>query len=419
MLQNVYRAHSSTWVRILETKTSRKETLALKKSYILGLAAHSDLALVLAAPALVPSAKTPTYFTALVPQLGEENFVTGLLGDPSFSVLPPLPPLPPVPPPPPPPVPPPPPPPPPMMINYIYGTSEADDLVGTIGVDMAFGDHGDDYIFLGLGHDTGFGDHGDDILDGWSGNDILYGGRGADTLYGWVGNDLLYGESGDDRLRGEDGHDTLDGGSGADRLYGDHGDDFLYGGTGNDRLYGGEGNDELLGESGDDRLEGGEGADYLDGGSGLNILMGDEGDDFLVVGDGDRASGGEGADQFRLVNNETGEPTIFEDFDRNADTVDLSMLEHLDPDDFVFDGNGNFSFANDDFGMAGSVVGLGVNSLEDLRDLGLGLDTYGGKGAPDEGQPVICYLQEAAPIFDEAARAQIGGFTPDDWLFAA
>ncbi|WP_417843575.1 calcium-binding protein [Thalassospira sp.] len=92
------------------------------------------------------------------------------------------------------------------------------------------------------------GSYGDDIFFGDDGRNVLYGGWGNDSLSGGGGDDLLQGLGDDDFLSGDDGRDRLEGGSGADYLKGGNGHDVLQGGDGNDVLEGGDGNDYLIGD---------------------------------------------------------------------------------------------------------------------------------------------------------------------------
>jgi len=73
---------------------------------------------------------------------------------------------------------------------YMYGTSEADDVITS-----------DSYAPLhGLaGNDVLKGSAFSDMLIGGDGNDVLFGGVDNDSLNGGVGNDYLKGGAGDDR----------------------------------------------------------------------------------------------------------------------------------------------------------------------------------------------------------------------------
>lgn len=92
---------------------------------------------------------------------------------------------------------------------------------------------------------------------------VIWGTDEAETLLGGQGNDRLSGAGGNDKLKGDSGNDLLQGGSGADSLSGDAGADFMSGGSGRDILSGGDGNDVLVGGADLDSLTGGGGADVF------------------------------------------------------------------------------------------------------------------------------------------------------------
>jgi Ca2+-binding RTX toxin-like protein len=68
-------------------------------------------------------------------------------------------------------------------------------------------------------------------LNGQGGNDVLWGTANADRLVGGDGNDVLVGGGGNDTLIGGNHRDILIGGVGVDSLDGGSGDDLLIGGT--------------------------------------------------------------------------------------------------------------------------------------------------------------------------------------------
>lgn len=74
----------------------------------------------------------------------------------------------------------------------------------------------------------------------------VYGTQNADTLIGTGSGDAIEGNDGDDVLLGLDGDDTLLGGLGSDNLKGGVGNDVLDGGLGHDVLEGGDGQDSYL-----------------------------------------------------------------------------------------------------------------------------------------------------------------------------
>ncbi len=131
---------------------------------------------------------------------------------------------------------------------------------------------------------------------GGDGNDKLTGGYGVDVLYGQAGNDYLsdqtqtatagwdnwfYGGTGDDNVNGANGNDQLTGGAGNDVVNGGNGFDYLAGKEGNDQLNGGWGDDQVYGGMGDDTVTGFQGNDWVWGGSGADTLYGDAGKDYI------------------------------------------------------------------------------------------------------------------------------------------
>lgn len=134
----------------------------------------------------------------------------------------------------------------------------------------------------------------DDIITGR----LIY--RGSDVIIGSSENDELSGSVGADRIKGGGGSDFIFGGGGADRLVGGAGDDSILGGIGADRIFGGGGGDSrLLGAGGRDFIKGGRGADGLFGGGGADSLLGGNGRDTLDGERGaDIMTGGNGSDVF-------------------------------------------------------------------------------------------------------------------------
>ena len=168
--------------------------------------------------------------------------------------------------------------------RWIFGSDEAETLLGHAGPDRIEARGGDDTIAAGGGMDTVWAGDGNDLIRGHDGHDLLFGGNGRDTIFGDNHNDTIYGDAGHDYIDGGKGHDRLYGGSGNDRIYGNIGDDRLYGGSGNDTLSGDDGDDWLEGISGRNRLFGGAGNDTLLGGRHSDLARGGIGDDLLLGG---------------------------------------------------------------------------------------------------------------------------------------
>ncbi len=66
-------------------------------------------------------------------------------------------------------------------------------------------------------------------VTGTSGNDVIFGDNAANVLRGGGGNDILCGNGGDDDLYGDGGRNLLIGGTGTDTLHGGTGGDILVG----------------------------------------------------------------------------------------------------------------------------------------------------------------------------------------------
>jgi Ca2+-binding RTX toxin-like protein len=155
-----------------------------------------------------------------------------------------------------------------------------------------------------------------------AGNDKVYGTGNADTILGGDGDDSIFGYGGNDLLRGEVGVDAIDGGLG---------NDTLEGGDGNDTLLGAAGNDMLVGAVGADRLEGGDGDDVLDGGADVDTMIGGGGNDnFRIRGAealNDSISGGAGAD--RITNYVDNLSTPYADLQFERFVATESLIEAI------------------------------------------------------------------------------------------
>ncbi len=106
--------------------------------------------------------------------------------------------------------------------DIIFGGYGADTIAAGSDDDLVYGDAGADLIDLGAGNDTCYGGADNDRIHG----DELYtdptgGLNDADSIKGDAGLDILWGEWGDDEICG---------GVGIDALYGNNGDDILFGG---------------------------------------------------------------------------------------------------------------------------------------------------------------------------------------------
>jgi hypothetical protein len=75
--------------------------------------------------------------------------------------------------------------------NYLFGTMQADTILGEGDNDRLFGLAGADKVYGGSGEDIIEGDQGNDMLDGGDGNDWIVGGQDSDKLLGGSGDDVL------------------------------------------------------------------------------------------------------------------------------------------------------------------------------------------------------------------------------------
>jgi len=235
----------------------------------------------------------------------------------------------------------------------VWGSREADTIIGTTSNDRIDGFGGDDFIDGGDGIDTavyagilddyeivnngdgtytvtdiyGFNGRGVDTLTnieffqigtngavidlstivgpitGTSGNDNLSGTTGDDEIFGLAGNDILNGLAGDDVLNGGDGADRLIGGDGADELNGGAGFDSAdYRGATSGVLFNvdtGGTFGEALGDtfSGIERYYLSDFNDVVTGSDANEFFFGEDGNDTINAGGGiDRIYGGDGND---------------------------------------------------------------------------------------------------------------------------
>ncbi|MEG3093265.1 calcium-binding protein, partial [Sphingomonas sp. PB1R3] len=234
--------------------------------------------------------------------------------------------------------------------DVLYGTGNADTLVGGSGNDEIYGGNGDDTLTGGTGNDNLEGGWGADtyIYNVGDGDDRIYDSSKADyaDFAGW--NTLRFGAgiTASDLILRRDTNDsnnvrvTFANASGSllldnqmvidtwgygtaypsgintfefadgtswtraqfeqallaqnpanngDNIKGTRGDDTLQGGSGNDVLSGEDGNDRLIGGAGDDLLFGNYGDDTLYGGAGNDRLEGSFSNDVYLynLGDGD------------------------------------------------------------------------------------------------------------------------------------
>lgn len=182
--------------------------------------------------------------------------------------------------------------------DLLYGEDGNDTLIGGMGADALYGGNGTDlakyadtvyaiYANIGIGTvvQTVLGT---DVIDsiewiwGSTGNDTLVGGSGNDTLWGDAGNDTISGMNGNDDLNGEGGTgDWLSyadetGGSGAQINIDDNIAVDTWGNSDTisnfENIIGSSYNDQLAGNSSANTFIGGQGNDQITGAGGLDCL---------------------------------------------------------------------------------------------------------------------------------------------------
>ena len=296
----------------------------------------------------------------------------------------------------------------------LYGTDQADLLLGLNGIDQLSGQGGDDVLQGGLGDDLLFGGAGSDTasyaysaygvsvdLEQFRGTvqvavddqDALFG---IENVVGSSMQDLLQGDAGANVLSGGNGFDQLEGRGGADRLEGGAGEDHAYYGAsaagvnvnlatgkgsggdaqgdtlfGVEHLHGSAFGDQLTGNGGDNALFGNQGNDTLKGGGGADLLSGDAGRDELW--------GGDGADRFVFHEGESAATKA------NADTIHDFGTQSDDKIDLFSFGENNPGLS---FGWGFTFVGKAaftgehqVRAISEGGDTLIGLNVTGTTGA--------------------------------------
>ena len=94
--------------------------------------------------------------------------------------------------------------------NDLAGLSNRSDVFASGGgIDLIFGNGGNDRLTLGASMDCAMGGFGKDTLLGGAGDDLLAGNQASDRLLGGAGRDMLAGGKGRDVLSGGAGADTF------------------------------------------------------------------------------------------------------------------------------------------------------------------------------------------------------------------
>ena len=126
--------------------------------------------------------------------------------------------------------------------NDLWGRGGDDVLDGRAGADRLSGGPGTDVVTFADAPAPVEADLGRHRARGWGRDRLL----GVEDLTGTRGSDLLYGNGAPNHLEGGRGTDTLEGRGGRDLLDGGPAPDTLIGGRGRDRLLGGLGRDACL-----------------------------------------------------------------------------------------------------------------------------------------------------------------------------
>lgn len=298
--------------------------------------------------------------------------------------------------------------------NIINGTTLANTLIGTVGIDHINGIDGNDTL-RGLG--------GADVLDGGIGidtvdysastslvtinllnntnsggdaagdsllaienitgsryNDHITGSDLANTISGGLGLDNIYGGLGNDVIAGNGGADRIDGGSGtADvasyrtsaagvtvnltsgtGLGGDAQGDTLFF---IERVYGSNHVDVLIGSTAANVLNGYDGNDNLNGAAGADNMQGGNGDDTLEGGTGnDVLYGNAGADNFRFTAAGLGTDTIM-DYDNAVDVISFAAALGVTFNQLVFTNQGTTAVTVSGYDGSSSMIVKSATAL--------------------------------------------------------
>lgn len=162
-------------------------------------------------------------------------------------------------------------------INLLFGNSGVDNITSADGLNVAFGNRDDDVVVGGAGVNVLFGNRGNDVVQGGAGLTIAFGGKGNDLVTGGPGVSILFGNS---------GFDDVTGGAVLSVAFGNRGNDIVRGGNGVCVLFGNAGEDDVIGGSGVSVAFGNSGHDIVTSGVGLAVLFGNTGEDRLRAGPG-------------------------------------------------------------------------------------------------------------------------------------
>ena len=183
-------------------------------------------------------------------------------------------------------------------MNIAFGNKGNDTITtstGLLGINLLFGNSGEDTITTADGLNVAFGNRENDVITAGNGINVLFGNRGNDTIQGGAGLNVAFGNKGDDIvwagpglsiLFGNSGRDDVKGGAGLSLCFGNRDDDLVRGGNGVCVLFGNQGNDDVIGGNGVSVEFGNSGHDVITSGAGLAVLFGNSGEDRLRAGPG-------------------------------------------------------------------------------------------------------------------------------------
>jgi Ca2+-binding RTX toxin-like protein/GH24 family phage-related lysozyme (muramidase) len=285
---------------------------------------------------------------------------------------------------------------------YVVGTAGVSLNLGTTGVEVVYGNVGNDsftggslsgvVIDAGAGNDTlTAGGTYDDILIGGAGDDTYYASQfvtvieqldsGIDTMVGGVPQGWVV------PLAANVENLTVLGGPGS-RVdgTGNELDNIIIGGDASNVLRGLDGNDTIYGNGGVDQIYGGAGDDWLSAGTSnpfqgeVEVLQGEEGNDTLVGGDhGANLVGGPGDDTYLIDAGSAG--SVFEGVNEGTDTVKSSLTYTVpvgqEVEIVILTGSSAINGTGNEFNN--TIIG---NSAVNILTGGVGNDTLdGGDGA--------------------------------------
>jgi Ca2+-binding RTX toxin-like protein len=286
-----------------------------------------------------------------------------------------------------------------VISDFILGdlpfTGVSDEINGGGGVDLIFGNDGNDCLNGGDDIDIMFGNKGDDCLHGNKGRpvsftlgstnieieigDLMFGNQGKDEMYGDESIDILFGNSGNDTMYGNDGSDLMFGNKDDDYMWGGNGGgiiingqtlplgNLMFGNSGNDHMYGGINIDLMWGNSGNDEMKGDEATDLMYGNQGQDVMSGDQGFDMMWGNRGDD-----------VMNGNDGIDLLFGNRDNDI------INGNNDPD-IIFGNRGNDQIHGNNspdfiFGNRGDDIIYGDNGLDILHGNRNMDKIYGGDG---------------------------------------